>query len=406
MNTAVLERLDAISVTDPGGEAALGEDTLGALRLQRAWPRGPDHLLLEYATADGRRLPAQWFGRPDGTPDRDRLEHVAAATTRAGAGHGTAVVDDAHGVLLHHNGADRRLRGLAGLAGRAGADVVVHRPERRAVVRLTELVETRYVKIVRPAAIGSLVAAAAHAGGAADVAVPTLLHVDADRGWTTWSALPGASLHELAGAPRRGDAVGRPGAPGYVQAAGMAGQALRALHALPARPDLPVHDGRHEADVVTQWLTRSGPYLASRLSAVPDAVCDQVRIAVSGGAGPHVVIHRDFHDKNVLIADGRRVGMLDIDTLSTGEAALDLANVLVHLHLRALQGLVPPATAAQAATALLDGYQPDPAVTSRLDAYADATRLRLACVYGFRPANTGCSEALLATIGAPTPGTR
>lgn len=96
--------------------------------------------------------------------------------------------------------------------------------------------------------------------------------------------------------------------------------------------------------------------------------------------------------------------MLDIDTLCVGEAALDLANVLVHLHLRGLQGLVPAAAAAQAAAALLDGYRPPAPVVARLDAYADAARPRLACVYGFRPAAAGCSEALLATIGAPTPG--
>jgi len=394
VSAPVLERLGTAS-------AGLDGDTVDGLRLRRAWPRGTGHLLLEYVTADGRSVAAQWFGFPDGTPDRDRLEHVAAATTRSATGHGTVVVDDARGVLLHHGGVDRRLRGLAGLAGRDGAELVVHRPERRAVVRLTALGETRYVKVVRPAAIASLVVAAAGAGCAAGVTVPALLQVDADRGWTTWSALPGASLHDLARA-HASPGAGEPGARGYVEAAGLAGQALRALHAVPAR-DLPIHGARDEADVVTQWVSRAAPYLASRL-AVPEAVSDQVRAAVTERGGPHVVIHRDFHDKNILVAGGGRVGMLDVDTLCLGEAALDLANILVHLHLRGLQGLVPPATAAQAATALLDGYRPAAPVVARLDAYADATRLRLACVYGFRPAAAGCSQALLATIGAPTPG--
>lgn len=395
VNAPVLERLRTASA-GPDGE------TVDGLRLRRAWPRGTGHLLLEYVAEDGSSVAAQWFGRPDGTPDRARLGHVAAATTRAGAGHGTAVVDEARSVLLHYGGADRRLHGLAGLAGRDGAELVVHRPERRAVVRLTDQGETRYVKVVRPAATGSLVVTAAHASRAAGVGVPALLQVDGDRGWTTWSALPGASLHELARAHASAGAGG-PGAPGYVEAAGLAGQALCALHAVPTRPGLSVHDGQQEADVVTRWLTRTAPYLASRW-AVPKTLSDQVRAAVTEDSGPRVVIHRDFHDKNVLVAGGGRVGMLDVDTLSVGEAALDLANVLVHLHLRGLQGLVPTAAAAQAAAALLDGYRPPAPVVTRLDAYADAARLRLACVYGFRPAASGCSEALLATIGAPTPG--
>lgn len=103
--------------------------------------------------------------------------------------------------------------------------------------------------------------------------VPALLQVDADRGWTTWSALPGASLHELA----RAHASPGAGEPGYVEAAGLAGQALRALHAV-AASGLPVHGPREEADVVTQWLTRAAPYLASRW-AVPETLVNQVRTA-------------------------------------------------------------------------------------------------------------------------------
>jgi hypothetical protein len=39
-----------------------------------------------------------------------------------------------------------------------------------------------------------------------------------------------------------------------------------------------------------------------------------------------------------------------------------------------------------------------------MEAYGDATRLRLACLYAFRPRWTGISTALLHRIGRPLPG--
>ena len=97
--------------------------------------------------------------------------------------------------------------------------------------------------------------------------------------------------------------------------------------------------------------------------------------------------------------------MLDFDTLSLGEAALDLANVLVHLELRALQGRCSEARANAAATAMVEGYDPPPPVSSRLRAYADATRLRLACLYAFRPCRKSVVPALLGCVGQAVPGT-
>jgi len=71
--------------------------------------------------------------------------------------------------------------------------------------------------------------------------------------------------------------------------------------------------------------------------------------------------------------------------MATGEPSLDVANMLVHLQLRAMQQRCSPDAAAQAAAAFLEAYRPDGNGQQRLEAYQDATRLRLACLYTWRP---------------------
>jgi hypothetical protein len=72
----------------------------------------------------------------------------------------------------------------------------------------------------------------------------------------------------------------------------------------------------------------------------------------------------------------------------------------VHLEWRVLQGWCGAERAGTAASALLDGYRPTPAVVAGLDAYAAATRLRLACVYAFRPRWQARAAMLLESPGA------
>ena len=97
-----------------------------------------------------------------------------------------------------------------------------------------------------------------------------------------------------------------------------------------------------------------------------------------------VTLHRDLHDKQALW-DGERLHLLDLDTAARGEAALDLANLLVHVELRHAQGLLSrPDEIRDALQPPVDALRISP---RRLDAYAQATRLRLAFLYSFRPAS-------------------
>jgi aminoglycoside phosphotransferase (APT) family kinase protein len=105
------------------------------------------------------------------------------------------------------------------------------------------------------------------------------------------------------------------------------------------------------------------------------------------------------------VDDDGVVGVLDLDLAATGEPALDLANLLVHLELRSLQGLCPGARARACAGAVVDGYDPGLDTWRRVSAYALTTRLRLAAVYAFRPGSAGIGRALL-TADGPTDHTK
>ncbi len=101
-----------------------------------------------------------------------------------------------------------------------------------------------------------------------------------------------------------------------------------------------------------------------------------------------VAAHRDLHDGQ-LLTDGDRVGLLDFDLLTSASPLLDLANLSVHLMLRALQQEVREAqrVAEDCGRALLVGYGLGNMTGQRLElrTYQTTTFLRLALVYSMRP---------------------
>lgn len=351
MNVTSLDRLDT-----PGGP----------LLLRRAWPRTPGHLVLEYAGPTGAIVAAQWFADPA------RCRRVAAATPGA-------VEVQSTGVLLQPGGADRRLTGLAPVLRQPGSVLVSHRAERRAVVRRAD---GAFVKIVPPGRSAAIEAATRGVGaGLAGIAsVPELRAHDVRQGVLVWSPLPGRTLHQLA----RSGASGASWRWGWRRT----GWVLRALHASPAPGVAPVRDVRDEHRAAERLV------LAARaLGLLPPGA--DVPLPAPGSA-PVVTLHGDLHDKQVVLGAlgmGSAVGLLDLDGVSVGEAAIDVANLLVHLELRTLQGL-PEEAAVVARGALLDGFGPDDAVLSRVCSLLDVLRLRLAGLYAFRPASRAVARAL------------
>ncbi|MBZ2196806.1 phosphotransferase family protein [Occultella gossypii] len=346
--------------------------------LERAMPREDDHALLMVRTDSGASVAGQWFA------DRDRADHVASATAR-GAGASPHVHRVAGHVILQSGGADRRLPGLKALATTPGAHLVAHRPERRGVVRHEADGRTVFTKVVRPGRAAGLVDALT-AVTAAGVSTPRVL--GADETTVTTAALPGRTLHEALAAP---DADA-----GSLTRVGHAvGVVLRRLHAVPAPPrEAVMHDGAAEIAVTRRWLGLAQAYGAlPRTAADPLAMLARAEATLVPCARP-VLLHRDLHDKQLLTA-GDDVGMLDLDLLAVGDPALDLANLLVHLELRAKQGLTTRALAYACADGVLRGYRPTAVERTTLPGYALATRLRLLAVYAFRPESTDAATSVL-----------
>jgi hypothetical protein len=332
------------------------------LELRRAWPRTADHVVLEYLDADGRPVAGQWLR------DSEHRRHVLAATPAP------AFVVPGTAVVLQPAGADRKLRGLAAVLGEPGARLVSHRAERRAVVCRGD---GCFVKVVRPDRSDAVARSAVRVATALDgrVDVPVLLEHDADRGVLVWSALPGTTLHEQA---VRAGSTPQPAA----WAAGWrrAGAAVSELHAAQSE-GLTSRDVEVERRAATRWI---GP--ARELGLLPSG--PDVPEVPAPAAPVDVALHGDLHDKQIVVdSTGAvpRVGLLDVDQLARGEAAIDIANLLVHIELRTRQGLLAPDVAAAARTAFLDGLAPGAETMARVASLSDLIRLRLAGLYAFRP---------------------
>ncbi|MFI2102898.1 phosphotransferase [Isoptericola sp. NPDC019693] len=373
--------------TAPVAEALADALAAQGHALRAVLPRTADRLLVVGTDRDGAVLAGRWDAGPVTPPARG-----AGVRTGGDPAHARGPVPVAGGALvLQPDGADPRLPGLAARV-RAGATLVAHRSGRRGVVR--EPAGT-YTKVTRPGR------------EPADVAVPPAAFAtpevqDRGEGFVTTVPLPGRTLHELLRDPATPDTL--------LAAAGETiGRGLRRLQAAPP-PDVAEHDAAAEVGVVARWWGLAVAHGATS-AADAEAVVRRVRVALAAApAAPAVLTHRDLHDKQLLVhveghagdGDGVRAGLLDLDLAALAHPALDLANLIVHLELRAHQGVCPPERAALVASAVVDGYRPEPDGAA-LHAFAVAARARLAAVYAFRPAPRDVPGALLTDLDRPLP---
>jgi aminoglycoside phosphotransferase (APT) family kinase protein len=251
-----------------------------------------------------------------------------------------------------------------------GATVIGHRPGRRAVLRTAD----GYRKVVRPgraAAVARRIESARDLLGADPAAplLPTVLSVDDATGTVQLAELAGPTLHQLL-AEDSATAL---------TLAGRTGAALAALQRAPS-DGLPAHGHREEAEVLRRWTADAAAWCGDDRRAAAEQVATRLAALPAPEWAP---AHRDLHDKQ-LVAAGNRVGLLDLDTFCRADPALDLANLLVHLRLRVLQGHCLPAVAARCAAALQTSAG-DRAEATALATYTAASLLRLAAVYSFRP---------------------
>jgi hypothetical protein len=333
----------------------LGDLRRAGFRLRRAWPRDRGHLLLDLDRDDvpGDRLAGQWFADPAS----------AERTTRRTPG-----ARQAHRLVLQPAGADRVLTGLAPLLAAPDSRLVGHRPERRAVVALDG--GRRFAKLVPTTKLARLRHGCARTDRLPVRTARLLPERSSPVGTVTTEALAGTPLTELLGGSRAGEALVAVGA------------AVAALHQTAPPAGSPVHGPADEVAVTRTWEQRARDY---GLSIVAESGRDR-RPPPPRALG---LIHRDLHDGQLVLSDdgGFRsagVGLLDFDLMAAGDPALDLANLIEHLRLRARQGVLADADGAVAA--LLEGYRPDPDTLGRVADYRSLTARRLAAVYAFRAA--------------------
>lgn len=164
-------------------------------------------------------------------------------------------------------------------------------------------------------------------------------------------------------------------------------QALARL-ALAPLPPLARHHAIDEAEVTARLLRRALPVEPTLLASAQAELTRLFDLARDLPQGRATVVHRDLHDKQIVLTPDGGVTLLDPDTLALGDPALDAANFAAHLELRELQGRVPAGRGAELAEAFLAalraaGVELDGA---RLAYFRACSLLRLAAVYALRPA--------------------
>lgn len=284
-------------------------------------------------------------------------------------------------------GRDRRLPAL--LHAAKHGEVLVHRAHHRAVVRVGD----EYAKIFRLRQAANT--ASRHASVnellcAGDFRTPDV--VSYKPGCLRLTGLAGRSLFDLGRDPGVTDATFEKAwqswSNGWVRQHSLSRTPpLRpTLEALPARPaGVELANMRR---IVNLWLLHSHnvPAAEAQRSAVRAADTRVAQELLGTEADPLVWSHGDLHDKQIFVdeSDGS-LGLLDFDESGRAEAAADLANLAVHLQLRLRQQRLSAQRFQTARRQVITAADELHVTPARFEAYAAASRLRLGCLYSFRP---------------------
>lgn len=280
---------------------------------------------------------------------------------------------------------DRRLPGL-GPALAAGGHLVAYRVGRRAVVADGD----HWVKVVRPSRVTQLVATHSLLDtglGRVGVETPRVLSRH-DDGRLALSTVPGRSLHRIL----------RDSAPFAVrnQASGQIEQTLVhvaaglvELHRIPPTDPTPLPSPDHPEQAIG-WVARVEPTMVERLESVAATLPERSNLR------PDSMTHGDLHDKNVFVGADGRPGLIDLDGVGPGSSIDDVANLAVHLELRALQAGLDHTIGQGWSRCLTDAYarfrslDPDELSNRRRH-----TWFRLACLYRLRQPGRELTDRLL-----------
>lgn len=306
-----------------------------------------------------------------------------------------AGVIEADGTVRHlAYGQDDALPLLSDSLASPGTRLLVHRAGKRAVVMADETV----TKHLKKSKVGQVATATDAVGALAQDAGFAVAEVRAtSKRSVTFSLIPGSPLFDLADAAVPAWHEFARIWPGFLK---QAQQALAGGGQLPGATGSftpAVHSAEQEVAVLHQWLGQATTYgTFTGIPGAPAKTLAQLSTQVKSIsttlldpslATPHGLLHRDLHDKQ-LLWDSTHLGILDVDTAATGEPALDLANLLAHMELRSIQGIITPETATAVRDILLTLAEKLGIPGHRLAVYQQAARIRIACVYSFRPSAT------------------
>lgn len=305
-----------------------------------------------------------------------------------------ATISEAGQLEMHPYGQDRKLPELEADLTQPGSRLLVHRPGKRAVVlhpeKVTQHLKATKVEPVAQAteAVGAL---AAQAGFEAARVLET------GKAHLSYSLLPGSSLFDLADLGYKGWARLIELWPAWIEAGAQAHATGQPLSCTRGSYQPPLHDGPAEAQVLEHWVSLTGSYgslpadadghpLAPALTLAALQVIQGLNQPAESADRP-VLLHRDLHDKQ-LLWDETNLALIDLDTAAYGEAALDLGNLLAHLELRTAQGLYSQDFSQQVIQRLEDLAADLEISAHRLALYRQAARIRITCIYSFRPSAT------------------
>jgi len=142
---------------------------------------------------------------------------------------------------------------------------------------------------------------------------------------------------------------------------------------------------------------------APDLAGLFEESLDQI-ISLAPHLSPHELslVHRDFQYNQVLIGMDRAT-LVDFDTMSNADPALDVGDFLAHLKWKGLQLQWSEEEARSFAETFLSAYRPDrpPELMQRIDFYYRAYLLRIACRVALRPQWQHLTASLLHEAMAP-----
>ena len=378
------------------------EPQLDTLELERVYPRGQRGFLLEYRTEQHC-----FYAELIGTNAADhyaeashKLRHMAVR--QSDQRYPLHLVKEA-GLVLRRPGIDHRLPMLgvlnrpdqaeALLAPQLGrrvrilsSQLLAHRLGRRAVVRLRYLpapeqpprsviLKCYKQRSDRPQQIfgwmqalqGGALEPRAAAGGRLRLVSP--LHCDVSHNFLLMEDVVGIPLDQL-----RGQRL----AAGVQDAGALLAGLQRAR--LPPGAGLSPHSSAAELEILSRWVPLTAavfPSLAPRLHQTWERI--ERGLSRLLPATP-VVCHRDYYDKQLIVADDATL-LLDLDTLSLADPALDIGNFLAHMQLLELQQRGQSAPLWRAFHAGLGGERR--ASAQAISLYRQAALLRIACIHAF-----------------------